>query len=146
MFCSPTQTSWQKTEWAKKIITSTPRTWKYIYSYNIYKMSLFNPICTLFTKTSEERCPQKWSAASSGNTQIFSRKNRKKFKVTKKWNPKINWKKKKKKTKKKKRQKQNLSSTSILRPTAPSIPTRLALHMCSPSQFVVVHGLRSKGK
>lgn len=103
-------------------------------------MSLFNPICTLFTRHLRRDVLRNEAPLHQVTPKYSRGKTGKNSEVTKKWNPKINRK------KKKRGQNQNLSTKSILRPTAPSIPTRLVLHMCSLSQFVVVHRLRSKGK
>lgn len=84
-FSCPTQISNRVGGGEKKITTSTPRTWKYIYFYNIYKMSyLFQYVH--FAQDVWGRSFSQWSAASPGYIQIFLRKEKK----SKKCNPKIN--------------------------------------------------------
>lgn len=122
-FSCPTQISNRVGGGEKKITTSTPRTWKYIYFYNIYKMSyLFQYVH--FAQDVWGRSFSQWSAASPGYIQIFLRKEK-----TKKVQPKN--KPKDKRTKKEKKS-SFLSSTSILRPTAPLISTSTLWEICSP--------------
>lgn len=116
MFCSPTQISWHKTEWAKKKSSQVHPGHENIYIFIIYiKCLLFNPICTLFTRRLGNEVLRN-EAPLHGVTPKYSRK--KKSEVTKKMcNPKIN-------PPKQKGQKKNFfPAQASFRPIAPSIST-----------------------